>query len=169
MRRIMVLIICCMALVFGSTLACYAADKVGYINLQRLVNESEMGKAAKNDIQKLREERETVLKEKLKEINDLRDLINKESETMEAAEKNDKIQELTRAYKEYQRILEDAKEDISNEDQELVAIILQKADGVLKEVAKKQKYSIILKDANAIGYLDPEVDITDDVLKELNK
>jgi outer membrane protein len=156
-------------MVFVASPASYAAEKVGYINLQRLVNESDMGKAARNDIQKLRSEREAVLREKLKELNDLRELINKEGATMDAAEKNDKVQEYNRAYKEYQRTLEDAKEDISNEDKELVAIILEKADSVLKEVAKKQKYTIILKDANAIGYLDPEVDITDDVLKELNK
>ena len=168
-KRILVLMICCVTLVFGLSVASYAADKVGYINLQRLVNESDMGKAAKEDIQKLRSEREAMLREKLKEINDLRTLINKEGDSMGASEKTDKIQELNRAYKEYQRLVEDAKEDISNEDKELVSIILEKADSVLKEVAKKQKYTIILKDANAVGYLDPSVDITDDVLKELNK
>ncbi len=63
----------------------------------------------------------------------------------------------------------DAKEEIKRQDRELVARILKKADGALKKVAKKKKYTIILKDPNAIGYLDPEVDITDAVLKELNK
>ena len=38
-----------------------------------------------------------------------------------------------------------------------------------KKVAKRNGYTIILKDPNAIGYLDPAVDITDEVLKELNK
>ncbi|OQW97351.1 MAG: molecular chaperone Skp, partial [Desulfobacteraceae bacterium A6] len=33
----------------------------------------------------------------------------------------------------------------------------------------KQKYTMILKDPNSIGYLDPSVDITDDVVKDLNK
>jgi len=40
---------------------------------------------------------------------------------------------------------------------------------VLKRVAKKRKYTIILKDPKADGYLDPSVDITDEVLKGLNK
>ncbi|MEA3279491.1 MAG: OmpH family outer membrane protein, partial [Thermodesulfobacteriota bacterium] len=73
------------------------------------------------------------------------------------------------AYNDYQRLLADAKEDILKEDREVVSIILQKADNVLKKVAKKKKYTIILKDPNAIGYLDPKIDITDDVLEELNK
>ena len=39
----------------------YAADKVGYVNLQRLINESRMGKVAREEIQKLRKEKEAAL------------------------------------------------------------------------------------------------------------
>ena len=88
---------------------------------------------------------------------------------MDPADKRDKIQDLNRTSKDYQRLLADAREDIASEDRGLVAFILEKADSVLKSVAKKNNYSIILKDPNAIGYLDPGVDITDEVLKELNK
>lgn len=146
-----------------------AADKVGYINLQRLVSESDMGKAARADILKLRKERETAVSAKLKLINTLKEQINTHGDTMSVDEKRDKIEALQKAYKEYQRMVADAKEEIVREDRQLVAIILNKADGVLKKVAKKQKYTIILKDPNAVGYLDPDVDITDDVLKELNR
>ena len=156
-----------MVLFFFTTVS--AADKVGYINLQRLVNESKMGKAARKDIQKMRQGKQAQLTKKLQEINKLRDLINKEGDKMAPRERRDKIEILKKAYKEYQRLVADAKEDITREDRELVAIILQKADGVLKKVAKKNNYSIILKDSNAIGYLDPKADITDLVLKELNK
>jgi len=167
-KTIIFSIVCCFVMLLLNGVS-YAQDKVGYINLQRLVNESTMGKAARAEIEKLRSEKETLLKNKLKEINDLRDLINKEGDKMDAATRQERIKALNKANKEYQRLAEDAKEDLTNEDNELVAIILQKADGVLKSVAKSKKYAIILKDANAVGYLDPSVDITDDVLKELNK
>lgn len=164
-------VVCC--IVFGLVLcpAAYAAEKskVGYINLQRLVNESKMGKAAKDDIKKLRKEKEAVLNFKLKEINTLKDLITKKGDTMVPREKRDKREALKRAYNDYQRLLADAKQDILKEDREVVAIILKKADDVLKKVAKKKKFTIILKDPNAIGYLNPDVDITDAVLKALNK
>lgn len=168
-KTIILSIACCFVMLLALSSVSYAQDKVGYINLQRLVNESTMGKAARAEIEKLRSEKETLLKNKLKEINDLRELINKEADKMDVATRQERIKALNKANKEYQRLAEDAKEDLTNEDNELVAIILQKADGVLKSVAKSKKYAIILKDANAIGYLDPGVDITDDVLKELNK
>jgi len=168
-KRKWILIACSflMVLIYFSTAT--AADKVGYINLQRLVNESKMGKAAREDIQKMRQGKQAELTKKLQAINQLRDQLNKEGNKMKPAERRDKIEILQKAYKEYQRLVADAKEDITREDRELVAIILQKADGVLKSVAKKNNFAIILKDPNAVGYLDPKVDITDQVLKELNK
>ena len=168
-RKGLLAIACCV--VFGLALctASYAGGKVGYINLQRLVNESTMGQAAKKEMQKLRKEKEALVANKLREINELRELLNKQGDRMTPREKRDKLEALQKAYKEYQRLVADVKEDILREDRELVSIILSKADQVLKKVAKKRKYTIILKDPNAIGYLDPSVDITDEVIEELNK
>jgi outer membrane protein len=146
-----------------------AESKVGFINLQRLVNESKMGEAAKKDIEKLRKQREITVNNKLAEVNKLKDLLEKSGRGMSATEKKDVSDSLQKSFKEYQRLLADAKEDIIRQDKQLVAMILEKADGILKAIAKKQKYTIILKDPNAIGYLDPSVDITDEVVKELNK
>ena len=144
-------------------------NKVGFINLQRLVNESQMGKSAREDILKLRREKEKAAAARLNRINRLRSDLNTNAASMTTTEKQDRIETLKKLYKEYQRMVADAKEDITREDRELVTLILKKADGELKKVARKKKFSIILKDPNAIGYLEPDVDITDLVLKELNK
>jgi len=168
-KRKLLMVGCCLILGLVFAGSSYAADKVGYINLQRLVNESKMGKAARDDIQKMRAGKQAELNKRMQEINKLRDVLNKERNKMDPRERRDKIEILKKAYKEYERLLADAKEDITREDRELVAIILQKADGVLKKVAKKNNYAIILKDPNTVGFLDPKVDITDLVLKELNK
>ncbi|MEW6672880.1 MAG: OmpH family outer membrane protein [Thermodesulfobacteriota bacterium] len=169
MKQINLLTLVCLVFVMVCGNDVVAAEKVGYINLQRLVNESEMGQAAKQEILKLRKEREQSIAAKLQEINRLKDIINDKDSKLSATERRDKLEAFQKAYKDYQRLVADAKEDITREDRQLVSIILDKADGVLKKVAKKQKYAIILKDPNAVGYLDPEVDVTDEVLKELNK
>ena len=149
--------------------ASYAEARVGYINLRRLVAESKIGKAAQKDIQTLRKKKEAAVTDKLKTINKMRAFINDSGDKLPPSEKRSKIEELQKVYKDYQRMVEDAKEEIVREDRQLVGIILKKADGVLKSVAKKKKFTIILKDPNAIGYLDEDVDITTDVIKELNK
>ena len=88
---------------------------------------------------------------------------------MSPQEKRKKQLAIQKTNKEYRRMVADVKEDILLEDRELVSIILQKADEILNKVAKRLNYTVILKDATAIGYLDPSVDITDEVIKELNK
>ncbi len=170
MRKKNLLVIAgCIGLALVWCTSSYAAEKVGYINLQRLVNESKMGKEAKADIQRMRKTKQAVLNKKLKDIIKLRDFINQKGDKLPARERRDKVELLQKMNKEYQRLVADAKEDIAREDRDLVSIILEKANDILKNVAKKKKYTIILKDPKTIGYLDPAVDITDLVVKELNK
>lgn len=144
-------------------------QKVGYINLQRLVNESRMGQAARSELKKIRQEKEALVAAKLREVNELREMINNAGGKMSPPQKRDKLLALQKANKDYQRLVSDVKEDILREDRQLVSIILQKADGVLKNVAKRLNFTIILKDAAAIGYLASSVDITDEVIKELDQ
>ncbi len=170
MRKKNLLVIAgCIVLALVWCTSSYAAEKVGYINLQRLVNESKMGKKAKADIQRMRKTKQAVLNNNLKDIIKLRDFINQKGDKLPARERRDKVELLQKMNKDYQRLVADAKEDIAREDRQLVALILEKANDILKSVAKKKKYTIILKDPKTIGYLDPAVDITDLVVKELNK
>jgi len=165
--KICVMIFACISIIACTTT--YAWDKVGYINLQRLVNESNMGKKAKSNIERMRKEKQAEIDRQLKEIQELKALVEKNGDLMGENNKSEKVEKLQRLYKNYKRMVADAKEELATEDSKLVSTILEKADGVLKKVAKKEKYSIILKDPDAIGYLDPKVDITDAVIRAFNK
>ena len=145
-----------------------AQEKVGYINLQRLVSESKVGQKAKGELEALRKKKQQDVTKKQQEVNKLKELLAKNADKMSQKERSSKLDEFQTANKEYQRLLADAKQDIQKEDRELVSAILAQADQILKDVAKKNKFGIILKDPTAIGYLDPGLDITDKVIKELN-
>ena len=146
-----------------------ALHNVGYINLQRLVNNSRLGRAARSEMQKIRREKETLVADKLREVNELREQINEAGDKMSSPEKQAKLLDLQKATKEYRRMVSDVKEDIQREDRELVSIILQKAADALQKVARRLNYTIILKDAAAIGYLSPKADVTDDVIRLLDQ
>ncbi|RJR49615.1 MAG: OmpH family outer membrane protein [Desulfobacteraceae bacterium] len=148
--------------------ASLAQEKVGYINLQKLVSESKIGQKAKAELEALRKKKQADVTRKQQEVTKLRDLLTKGGDKMQPKERAAKQDEFQKANKEYQRMLADARQDIQKEDRELVSSILAQADPILKDVAKKNKFGIILKDPNAIGYLDPALDITDKLIKELN-
>ena len=170
MLKKQIYILMAVVLVLGMAGSAWAvSSKVGYIDLQRLVKESKLGKAAMSDIERLRTEKQKAIAEKLKLINTIKIDLESKDELLKGEKKKDKLEELNSLIRDYKRMVDDAKEEIAKEDRELVAQILKKADGLLKKVSKKEKFTMILKDPNAVGYLDPSVDITDQVLKELNK
>lgn len=144
-----------------------SGGKVGYINLERLVKESALGKQAGKKLEALRKAKQAKITASLKAINDLK--LNISESQSSDQEKRKQLEKLNQLIKEYKRMVADAKEEITHQNRVMVAQILSKADGALKKVAKKRKFTIILKDPNAIGYLDESVDITGDVLKELNR
>ena len=153
-------VVCCVAV---------AADsKVGFIDLQRLVKESKMGQSAAKELDRLREEKQTELDKKSKEIEKLKADIEKNADKMKLETKREKVQKLQDAGKVYQRMAQDAKESIERRDKEIVAEILTKVAPVLKKVAEREQYTMIIKDKDALAYLDASVNITDEVLKEID-
>jgi peptidoglycan hydrolase-like protein with peptidoglycan-binding domain len=66
-------------------------QKVGFINLQRLVNDSEMGQTARRNLRKMRREKEALMASKLREVKELREIINKEGDNMFPRKKRDKL------------------------------------------------------------------------------
>lgn len=62
-----------------------------------------------------------------------------------------------------QRALVEERNQRANEESQ---IILQRANRIIQDIAKKQKYDLIIQDAI---WVSPKVDITEQVIKELNK
>jgi outer membrane protein len=152
--------------------ACFAPSeseaKVGFLDIQRLVKESRLGKQATKEIAKLTQAKEQEIGPRLKELNDLKAEVESSGAKMSEADKREKVEEFQRLNKEYQRLVQDSKEEIAKQDREKVAAILKKAEEVLVKVAKRDKYLMIIKDPNVLSYLDPSVDITAEVIKGLD-
>lgn len=146
----------------------YAAE-VGFINVQKLVSGSEMGMKATAEIEKLKDKENVRINSRRDELEKLKDTFKADSQDKDADREElrvliDKIQIKE---KEFKRLVDDAKEMLAKKDRELVIEILLKADPILKDIAKKKGYSVILRDRNALAYLDPKVDITDEVIAKL--
>lgn len=169
MKKTIVAVCVALAFVAGVAMAFAADSKVGYINVQRIVSESDIGKVAKQDVDKLRQEKQAEVNGSAAAINTLKTDIDTKKGAMQAKELQEKTLKLQDMVKEHKRLVADVNDELTRKDRELVADILRQADGVVKMVAKKGNYTIIIKDPNAVGYLDPAFDITDEVLKELNK
>lgn len=147
-----------------------AQDKIGYINIPRIINESEIGKQANAELNAQSQQREAEVKEKRLEIEGLNEKIRLAKQERPPDQIKLKIwgDALAQKNKELKRFLEDVKEELGQMERALVSGILLKADPVLKRIAQEKQFAIVLKNSNDLAYLNPSYDLTNEIIKALN-
>lgn len=141
-------------------------DKVGFIDPYRIVDESEMGKIARRDIVRIREQKEKILRRSLSEINAMK---AKGAVPGNSTDPNPAYEALKKRYEEHNQLVAAVNEELEEENDMLVALIIARADKILTRLAQKRGYSLVIKDPAVIGYLAPGVDLTDAVIQELDR
>ena len=74
--------------------------------------------------------------------------------------------ELADLDKDFQRRQREFREDLSQRRNEELSAVLERTNKVIRQIAEAEKYDIIFQEA---VFISPRVDITDKVLKALNK
>lgn len=155
----------CILLPLGASQA-FAQQKVGFVNPQRILNESRIGQAAQGDLAKLGQEKDRLIRDSAKEINGLKKRLA--AGGMSQSEEQALTAKLQALYERHDRLIAESNEDITYEEARLIHFIMKKADESLRAVAKKGGFSIVLTDPDIIGYIDDSSDLTDEVIKALN-
>jgi len=155
------LILCC------TLMPLQAAElKIGYIDLQKALNQSEAGKSAKEKISQRVKDHEATIESRQKELKKLKDDLDKQglllSDDARAAKERDYQQKL----KEFQRLTKDAQEEVQQKDSDFTRQILEDLSKVIQEFGAREGYSMILeKTESAVLYADDKVDLTDRVIR----
>ena len=157
--------------IFCLPILAQAADKTGYIDIQRIVSESTVGKEKMAAHQQLREQKESRLQEKLESIKKLNNQLNQATarEPVDQAEIPSLIEKLRIQKKEAERYAADAKEELARLDRQSVNEVLVIAAPIIMQIGEAGGYAVILRNINNIVYLGPGANITDQVIEALNK
>ena len=75
-----------------------------------------------------------------------------------------KQRDLAERDRDFQRRQRELREDFNQRRNEELQKLLRQANTVIKNIAQREKYDLILQEAI---YVNPKIDITDQVLKEL--
>jgi outer membrane protein len=142
-----------------------AADsKVGFVNSQKIMNESPQAAKAKKRIEKDFEKRDQELQRIAKQLQTLQDSLEKNSLTMGESERRNKEREFGELNRDFQRRQREFREDLSQRQNEEMSAILDRVNKVIKQIAEAEKYDIIFQEA---VYANPRIDITEKVIKTL--
>jgi outer membrane protein len=158
-----------LSVVFAALLLSAAAQaqelKIGLVNIERVLKEANVAKAAgaKLDAEVARREKE--LADMAAKLKANADKLEKDGPTLSDADKNRRQRELVEQEREFQRKRREVQEDLTLRKNEELAALQERASRVIKQIYETEKYDLIIQDAI---FWSPRIDITKKVIDALN-
>ena len=141
--------------------------KIGFIDIQRAISDSNAGKRAKERFQaQVKKAEADLLKEKT-ELERLKADLDKKGPLMKEEERRNLEADLQRRYVNYQRTMTDQQQELRQKEGALTGDILKELEKIVNEIGKSDKFTLILE-RNQILYSDQGIDVKNKVIELYN-
>ncbi|MEK6600054.1 MAG: OmpH family outer membrane protein [Deltaproteobacteria bacterium] len=164
MKKLQIGIMAIIVAVIFSGAAMAAELKIGYVNLQKALNECLAGKEAVLELEaetKKRQEQIDVKQEDLKKLNEE---IEKKKTVWSADMQEQKQKELQARMQEFQRFYLQSNDDLKRREQGEKTVIIKDLIEIAKPLAKEKGYTFLFE-LQGLIYGPPEADLTNDLIK----
>ena len=147
----------------------HAADvaKIGVVDIQRIMTTSEQGKAAKAEIKKQSDEMTVALKQKGAEIEELKKQFESESMVMSKEKREEKEREFRIKLNDLKSLEKRYRGQLQSIEKRLAGDMRKAVFALVEEIGKREGYLLIINNFDVM-YSPGSIDITDQVIKELN-
>lgn len=147
-----------------------AQVKLGYIDMQKAIQETSVGKKAKRELEKEFNAKKAELQKKEGDLKKMSEDLEKKSAALSDDARAKKQQELQQEMLKFQREVGESQLNIQKKERELTSPILEKLQAAIEKVAKDGGYTMILeKSEQSVIWAKKEIDLTDAVVKEFEK
>jgi len=147
-----------------------AGTKIGVLDMQKIISQSEPGKQAMAQLRTKTEKMKKELDKQKKELQTLRNELQKQALVLSQEAKQDKELEFKKKLRDYQDTLLMYQKKIRMEEQKLSKPILNLLVKVIKDYGKKHGFTAIWDmRASGLVFSQDSIDITDQIMAELNK
>ena len=141
--------------------------KIGFIDVQRIISESQAGKKAKDRFQAQVKKAEGDVQKERQDLERLKNDLDKKGPLLKDEERRNLEADLQKRSVILQRTLGDYQQDLQRRNNEMMAEILKELEQVVTEVGKADKFTLILE-RSQILYSDQAIDITNKVIDAYN-
>jgi outer membrane protein len=162
-----VLIVCFFSLFWLGSVNAADVAKIGVANLQRVLETSNQGKSAQEEIKKQKDQMELELKQKGGEIEELRKQLERESMVMSKEKREEKEREIRIKINDFKSLEKRYRAQLQNLEKKLVNALLKEVSSLVEEIGKKEGYLLIINNTGVL-YSPNSIDITDQLIKQLN-
>ena len=141
-------------------------SKIGFVNTERIFREAAPAKTAQVKIDQEFSRREKELQDVSARLKTMSEKLDKDTTVLAESDRLKRQRELSDLDKDFQRKQREFREDLNQRKNEELATVLERTTRVIKQIAEAEKFDIVFQEA---VYASPRIDITDKVLKALNK
>lgn len=165
LKVIVAVITLALAFSCASAFAADTGDKIGLINIQKILIESKAGKEAKAVFEREVESKRSVLSNKEKSTRAIEEDLKATGAKLKADVRKIKEDKLADEIKDLRRMSQDMQEELKKKDAELTSKILKDIMDITRKVGEERGYSMVMQISPQIVYATKGNDITDEVLK----
>ncbi|MBN1592982.1 MAG: OmpH family outer membrane protein [Candidatus Coatesbacteria bacterium] len=143
--------------------------KIGFVEQQRVLAESQIGKDAQQQLQNLQEKKQAEIDRREKELKELDEKISNEMLPL-TAEARDKLRRDQRKIKaELDMFISEAYDEAEVLSRKNAKAIQKLVSDTAAEIAKEMGYSVILERMGVVLYGNPDYDLTDEMIKRIDQ
>jgi outer membrane protein len=162
-----IFIVCFFSLLWLDSVNAADVAKIGVANMQRVLETSNQGKSAQEEIKKQKDQMEQGLKQKGGEIEELRKQLERESMVMSKEKREEKEREIRIKLNDFKSLQKRYRTQLQNLEKKLVSALLKEVSTLVEEIGKKEGYLLIVNNTGVM-YSPGSIDMTDRLIKELN-
>lgn len=141
--------------------------KIGFIDIQRIIAESQAGKKAKDRFQGQVKKAEADVQKERTDLERIKNDLDKKGPLLKDEERRNLEADFQRRSVNLQRTMGDYQQDLQRKNNEMMAEILKELEVVVNELGKAEKFTLILEKTQIL-YSDQATDITTKVIEAYN-
>ena len=146
------------------------AKDVYVVDMQKVIEESIAGKAAKSNMNQEVGKSEAKLGKLKNELSKISEDLDRQSGLLSEQALQDKRDLIDRKQKELGRAVSDNREELAKKSDTEISKIVKQIDQVVKDLSAKGKYEIVIeRDPRFVLYVDDKFDLTKRVIEELDR
>lgn len=151
----------------GQAVAQSSTLKIGFVDLQRVIDASEGGKQARAEVQKKADELSQKAEEIQRALKTLKDEYEKQSLALSAEAKTEKRDQITKLERDYSRFVNDSKSELRLIEQRALQELYKDIEKTVKAYGEQHNYDAILE-RQVFLYASDSIDLTNEIIKIYN-
>jgi len=148
--------------------AASAQQKIGFVDLQRALNEVDEGKAAKALLKKDFDEKQKQIDARKTEFEKLQADFEKQATVMSEQARKDKAADLDRRARELQALFMNLQKDLSDRERDATKGIFDRMSQIVGEMAEADGFTMVLERNSGLVYAQPSLDVTNELIRKYN-